>query len=101
MPRETVENDLNSSLLLIQPEKDCVTVSEGVDLLKKVRLRFNFAGTEYWLTITDPLIENTFFHENVGEYPINKRDVYLTVSIGEPYQGFCYKLVAAVFNLLK
>ena len=52
------------------------------------------------MTITDPVIENIFFHENVGEYPIDNRDLFLTVSIGEPYQGFCYKLVAAVFNLL-
>ncbi|MBW1800152.1 MAG: DNA helicase RecQ [Deltaproteobacteria bacterium] len=100
MPLEMVENNLKSSLRLIQPENVRITVSEGVDLLKKVRMRFTFAGTDYWLTITDSLIESTFFQGDIGEYPITKKDLYLTVSIGEPYQGFCYKLVAAVFNFL-
>jgi len=100
MPQELVEERLKSSLLFIKPERICITVEEGANLLAKVRSKFNFSGTEYWLPITDPVIENRFFHEEMGEYLIDRRDLYLTISIGEPYNGFCYKLVAGIFNLL-
>jgi hypothetical protein len=75
-------------------------VEEGANLLTKVRSKFTFGDTEYRLPITDPVIENRFFHEEMGEYLIDRRDLYLTISIGEPYNGFCYKLVAGIFNLL-
>jgi len=100
MPQELVEERLKSSLLFIKPERICVTVEEGANLLTKVRSKFTFGGTEYWLSITDPVIENRFFHEEMGEYLIDRRDLYLTISIGEPYNGFCYKLVAGIFNFL-
>ena len=30
------------------------------------------------------------------EYPLENKNIYLTISLGEPFNGFCYKLVAAV-----
>ena len=68
-------------------------------MLKRVRSRFTFAGSEYGLSVTDPVIENRYFNKDVGQYPINKTNLYLTISIGEPYEGYCYKLVAAVIGL--
>ena len=100
MPEELVRKGLKSSLVFIRPEKVCITVEEGQNLLKRVRSRFTFAGEEYWFPVTDPLIENRYFNQNVGQYHINKKDLYFTISIGEPYEGYCYKLVAGIINLL-
>ena len=101
MPRETVEEQLKSSLLFIKPDNVVITVEEGANLLKKVRSRFSFAGEEYLLQITDPLIESRFFLKDIGDYPIDEKNIYLTISISEPYKGFCYKLVAGVLNLFE
>jgi len=96
IPEETVKERVRSSLLFIKPDKASITVEEGPNLLKRVRSRFRFAGEEYWLSVTDPVIENGYFGEETGQYPINKKDIYFTVSIGEPYEGYCYKLVAGI-----
>ena len=34
-------------------------------------------------------------------YPLSAGDLYLTVSMGEPFNSFCYKLVAALIPLLR
>ena len=99
MPEETVKERIRSSLLFIRPGEVSIIVEEGPNLLKRVRSRFTFAGSEYWLSVTDPVIENRYFHKDVGQYPINKTNLYFTISIGEPYEGYCYKLVAAVVGL--
>jgi hypothetical protein len=65
-------------------------------LLKKVRAKFEYREVTYWLTVTDPLIEAQYIKENLGEYPADAKDAYLCVSIGEPHEGFRYKLVAGV-----
>jgi len=31
-----------------------------------------------------------------GIYPINCPDTYICVSVGEPYDGYCYKLLASI-----
>jgi len=99
MPEETVKERIRSSLLFIRPGEVSIVVEEGPNLLKRVRSRFTFVGAEYWLSVTDPVIENRYFPKDVGQYPINKTNLYLTISIGEPYDGYCYKLVAAVIGL--
>ena len=64
-----------------------------------MRSQFSFGGNEYRLQVTDPIIENRFFQEEIGDYLIDKKDIFITVSISEPYKGFCYKLVAGIINL--
>ena len=51
---------------------------------------------EYWLSVTDPEVEATYYNNDFGEYPITGENVFICVSIGEPYEGYCYKLVAGV-----
>ena len=99
MPEEIVREKIRSSLLFIRPDQAAITVEEGPDLLKRVRARFHFAGEEYCLPVTDPVVENRYFQEEIGQYPLIKGNVYFTVSIGEPYEGYCYKLVAGIVDL--
>lgn len=46
--------------------------------------------------MTDMVIEREYLMKPQGEYPQNSKNIYLTISLGEPFNGFCYKLVAAV-----
>jgi hypothetical protein len=96
IPLNIAEETVLSSLVLVKPRNLRITVDEGPNLLKKIRAKFNLNGVKYWLSVTDPLIEKKYFNKDIGEYPITEENAYLTVSIGEPYEGYCYKLVAAI-----
>ncbi len=99
MPEELVKERVTSSLYLVRPDDLNVVVCENAKLLKKVRVDFRYRGETYCLPATDPDLEKYFIEQPLGEYPAQNDDVYLTVSISEPFEGFCYKLVAAVLNL--
>jgi len=63
---------------------------------RRVQARFAFDGMDYWLWVTDPIVERQYLAGSDGEYAVG--EAYLTVSIGEPYQDYCYKLVATVIG---
>lgn len=46
--------------------------------------------------MTDPVVERKYLVKDDGEYEIG--ECFLTVSLGEPYKGDCYKLAAAVIT---
>lgn len=46
--------------------------------------------------ITDPRIERLYLAQPDGDHDLVES--YLTISLGEPYQGACYKLIAAVIE---
>jgi len=100
MPEEMVRERVRSSLVFVKPDHLIISVEQGPDLLKKIRARFRLRGEEYWLPVTDPVVENRYLSKDTGQYPAHAKDIYLTVSIGEPFEGYCYKLVAGIINLL-
>lgn len=61
---------------------------------RKVKGEFEHEGVRYRLTITDPHIERKYLAMPDGRYEIGS--CFLTVSLGEPFEGYCYKLIAAV-----
>ena len=61
---------------------------------RRVQGRFAYAGKEYALWIADPGFERTYLRKLDGEYEIGA--CFLTISLGEPYGGACYKLIAAI-----
>lgn len=61
---------------------------------RRVQMRFQHKTVEYWLWVTDPTIERSYLARNDGEYQVGES--YVTVSLGEAHEGYCYKLVAAV-----
>ena len=84
---------LKSSLYLIYVKKLNITVEkDGWGELNKVRTQFVFKNIKYNLALTDPVAKNAFIKK--GGSKIN--DTYLCVSLGLPFRGFCYKLVATV-----
>ncbi|MDE0193726.1 MAG: hypothetical protein OXQ90_20440 [Gammaproteobacteria bacterium] len=63
---------------------------------RRVQGRFEHAGDHYTLWITDPVYERSYLSKLDGSYRIGS--CYLTVSIGEPYDDSCYKLLAAIIE---
>jgi hypothetical protein len=89
---------LTNSLALIQPEAINIQVKvEGAEKTRrKVRADFRYQGASYSLVVTDPIAERLFLAKANGTYPLES--VYLCVSLGEQYDGSCYKLVAAIIG---
>ena len=63
---------------------------------RRVQAQFHFAANKYALWVTDPRIERTYLKEDDGIYQLG--ECYLTISLGEPFNNYCYKLVAAVMS---
>ena len=61
---------------------------------RRVQGRFEHAGRHYALWVTDPVFERTYLAKLDGAYEIG--ECHLTISLGEPYQGAYYKLIAAI-----
>ncbi len=61
---------------------------------RRAQARFIFDGIRYALWVTDPAIERRYLALDDGYYDLPES--YLTVSLGEPFEDYCYKLVAAV-----
>ncbi len=66
------------------------------DSKRRVQVRFRFAGIEYELWVTDPRIQLKYLAKENGDYQLG--ECYLTISLGEPFKDYCYKLVAAVLE---
>lgn len=63
---------------------------------RRVQAHFHFGGVNYRLWVTDPLVERAYFVQPDGVYNLGPR--YLTISLGEPWNGQCSKLVAAIIG---
>ena len=96
IPEETARQNLSSSLLFIRADELCIVVGESSTGLKKVRAHFTHKGEEYLLPVTDPVIEAEYVLKDFGRHPVESQRSCLTLSISEPFEGFCYKLVAGV-----
>lgn len=66
------------------------------DQKRALRARFSHKGNEYILRVTDPEYEQEYFAKPDGVYELGES--FLTVSLGEPYGGYVYKLVAAIIE---
>lgn len=88
------------SLLLIQPEnlkirRENYTYPSGYTK-KKVRAIFTYKGQFYDLGVTDIQIESIYKRKPPGIYEAPYENSYLCISLGEPLNGYCYKLVASL-----
>ncbi len=71
----------------------------------QVRAHFMLGNATYDLVVTDPLCLEQLEGLAAGLYPLEAAGLtagdmpLLTISLGEPYDGHCYKLVAAVASV--
>ena len=63
---------------------------------RRVQGRFGHAGRQYALWVTDPVCERRYLAKLDGDYRLGR--CFLTISLGEPFQEHCYKLIAAVIE---
>ena len=61
---------------------------------RRVQGAFVHCGSTYSLWVTDPGFERSYLAREDGTYGIGA--AYLTISLGEPYGDYCYKLIAAI-----
>ncbi len=99
IPLEIANAQCDSSLVLIQPEDFCLVLSSGLTFKQRIRAEFIFNETTYNLALTDPFVERTYAERTEGRYEIEKKPITLCISLGEPLNGFCYKLAAGVIGL--
>ena len=94
---EAAANKLGGSLRLIEVTDLKIAVAvEGAEFRKrKVRGHFTFNGVQYRLAVTDPATERRYLAGEDGEFEVGH--AILCVSLGEPYGGYAYKLIAGVF----
>ena len=92
---------LDSSLRLIHVDRVQLSVFTTGEAFgnpkRRVQGRFSYAEKEYALRITDPSYERKYLSRQDGEYEIGES--FLTISLGEPFKGDCYKLVATVIQV--
>ena len=92
------------SLTLIRPQNPQFYVKSGETGSDQPRVEFDFDGYQYDFPITDPAWRRQTQKDGVETLPSvdeldNDQDVLFTISLGEAYEGRCYKIVAAIFSL--
>jgi hypothetical protein len=89
---------LPGSLKLIRvADLEIIVAVEGAEFgngKRKVRGRFSHNGCKYILSITDPVVERNYLAGQDGKNFVG--DAVLCISLGEPYSGYIYKLIATV-----
>jgi hypothetical protein len=100
---------LASSLALIKPSKLQWHLKRDLYDRLQPRLCFALDGQNYDLPVTDPAwtsrIMRKLSQAEPGFYPQEKlgfskdSPILLTVSLGEAFKGYCYKLAAAIVEL--
>lgn len=93
-------NELSSSLTLVHVPAVRISVfSPGAAFgnpKRRVQARFRLGRDDYWLWVTDPTYERRYQAQKDGDYELGP--CYLTVSLGEPFGGHVYKMVAAIIE---
>lgn len=89
---------LQSSLRLLHVDKLTLSVfmpGEAFgDFKRRVQGHFRHGAKEYRLWVTDPRYEQEYKARPDGQHQLGES--FLTVSLGEPKDGACYKLIAAI-----
>ena len=101
------DHPARASLALVRPDNDRVTWQnrESHNGGLQHRAQFSLKGQPYNLVITDPAWEIRLGRFEAGEVHPSRLGIrpgawiLLTISLGEPFNGYCYKYVAGVIIL--
>lgn len=95
---EDLAFSLRSSLCLIKIDRLEVLISQNIaSNTYRLRGKFKYHGNDYSLRITDPVSEKAAAELGAGSFVVDE-DRFLTISLGEPFEGFAYKLIAAIIR---
>ena len=96
----SIANTLDSSLRLKKVDTLELSVSapgaDFGDYRRRLQGRFRHDNVNYWLVVTDPIYSRKYLQSPNDIYRIG--DSFLTISIGEPFHGHAYKLIAAIIE---
>ena len=98
IPCDRAEKEIRTSLCLVKANDFNIIVQDEYNK-KKVRAEFVYNKIKYKLVVTDHAIERYYKKKEFGTYSYAKKTIYLCISMGETFEGFCYKLVAAVLSI--
>ncbi len=97
IPLESAKS-VSDSLRLVHVEQLNLSVFKPGEAFgnskRRVQGHFRHADTGYKLWVTDPVYEQEYLAKLDGTYEIG--ECYVTISLGEPYDEACYKLIAAI-----
>jgi len=94
----SLANNFERSLLLILVPSLQVRVLHDRHNVNRRRVlgSFSHLGESYSLWIRDAVFEDRYLEKADGTYKM--KECLLTVSLGEPFNGFCYKLIAGIIE---
>ena len=91
---------IRNSLRLLRVEKLTLSVLRPGEAFgnpkRRVQGCFRHGTSEYRLWVTDPRYERAYLAKPDGEHDVGES--FLTVSLGEPHNDACYKLIAAIIE---
>ena len=93
------------SLALVHPEGLMWHITTAMGGKRQTRAFFKLHRRAYDLAITDPVWEQHLSNLVTGYHPLDTSGlppdhrILLTISLGEPFRGACFKLAAAVIEL--
>ncbi len=94
--------EYSESLYFIKPQVLKIIVRvEGEEFdnaKRKVRVQFTYNNTTYLFPVTDPVVESKYLSGNDGCFTLSVENIYLCVSVGLPYNGYCYKFLASLIE---
>lgn len=100
------ERPASSSVALVKPRDLAIDVTVNYRGQQQLRANFYLGEHFYSLAVTDPYWRDRLANLTYGTHPFSEvagispdDHVLLTISLGEPLDGYCYKLVAGVIIL--
>ncbi len=99
IPLALVQQACPSSLALIQPRGLRIIKSSGLTFKQRLRAEFAYKQERYNLAVTDIDLETRFTDRPPGVYEFGDAGIHLCISLSEPLEDQCYKLVAGVMGL--
>lgn len=105
--REFETTPAKESLLLVKPvhPRWVIMRNPRKPWKKQLRVHFCLCSVPYNLAVTDISSGEMLKGRPLGKYSSTQLGIheetalYFTISLGEPYDGYCFKLVAAVLQL--
>jgi hypothetical protein len=92
--------NIDSSLRLLRVDRLALSVFKPGEAFgnpkRRVQGRFRHVGVDYHLWVTDPVYERGYLAKADGDYELGEG--FLTISLGEPHNDACYKLIAAIIE---